>query len=392
MGRHLHLDPVGGIAGDMFVAALLHLAPELHERCLRIAHALLPGEAEVTVEEGSSCGIVGRRLKVTCVEGDNAHHHRHLSDIDAILRGCAELPAGAKLVAIDIFTRLAKAEATVHGTSMHEVHFHEVGAVDSIIDIALSGFLIEALQPTSISLSPLPRGGGMVETLHGAMPVPAPATAILLEGFDLIDDGLPGERVTPTGAAILAHLKPLLVQRVPAGRMGRTGMGMGTRILPGKPNMLRVIEVEPSPPGKAWLDRDMLASLSFEIDDQTGEDLAYALDVIREVDGVRDALQYPVFGKKGRMGISVRILCDSDAIADVATAVFDQTSTLGIREELVSRHILVRKEEERDGIGVKLALRPGGTSCKAELNDLVLKTETRIEREALRRRVETEND
>ncbi len=384
MPRHLHLDPVGGIAGDIFAAALLHLAPELQEEAIAMATSLLPGQADVTLERGPFGGFAGLRLHIACA---HQHHHRHLKDVVEIITASPLLSPNASHIACGIFSKLAEAEAAVHGTSVEKVHFHEVGAVDSINDIALAGFLLDRLKPDSISIGALPLGGSTVRTEHGMMPVPAPATTHLLHGFAVHDDGIEGERVTPTGAAILAYLQPVIVKVAPQGTLARSGAGFGSRILPGRPNMLRALEIAVEEKA-ANNRRDSLVELSFEIDDQTGEDLAHALDIIRAHASVRDVLQYAVLGKKGRMAASVRVLCEAGKVDEVVGVIFEQTSTLGIREAHVKRHILPRDEIVRDDVRVKKVTRPTATTAKAEFDDLKQHAQTRAEREALRRRLE----
>ncbi|HKJ61393.1 MAG TPA: LarC family nickel insertion protein, partial [Hyphomicrobiales bacterium] len=327
-------------------------------------------------------GFAGVRMKVTCEPG---RHHRHLSDILAMINACEALPAGARDIAADIFTRLAQAEAEVHGKAVEDIHFHEVGAADSILDMALAGLLIDAANAESWSVGPLPLGGGTVKTEHGVMPVPAPATALLLRDFEVRDDGIGGERVTPTGAAILAHLKPKIVTARAAGALGRISMGFGTRKLPGMPNVLRVLETVQSD-----ITSDLITVIEFEIDDQTAEDLAFALDVLRQLDGVRDVIQIPCFGKKGRMAAAIRILCDPSARETVREVIFSQTTTLGVREQIITRHILERWSENRDGVGVKLTRRGEKVSRKAEFDDLARKADDHATRQAMRRKVEND--
>jgi hypothetical protein len=302
-----------------------------------------------------------------------------------MINGCRALPAGAREIAADIFTRLAEAEAEVHGKPVEAIHFHEVGAADSILDIALTGLLIEAAGAESWSVGPLPLGGGTVKTDHGVLPIPAPATALLLRGFKVRDDGIGGERVTPTGAAILAHLRPKMQPEPTSGALGRIGMGFGTRKLPGMPNVLRVLEIEQS-----GVTKEQIAVIEFEIDDQTPEDLAFALDALRGLEGVRDVIQTPCFGKKGRMAAAIRVLCEPAARQTVRDAIFSQTTTLGTREQLVTRHVLERWSEERGGVGVKIARRGGTLTRKAEFDDLARGAHDHASRQAMRRKVEND--
>lgn len=388
MATHLHLDPVGGIAGDMFAAAMLDFAPHLEDGARQLAQSLLGDEASITIEQGTFGGFAGRRLNVVCRQ---SHHHRHLKDVIGILDAAAFPNQKARAAAIGIFRCLAEAEAAVHGIDLDEVHFHEVGAADSIIDIALAGYLIDAADARTYSVGALPLGSGTVMTQHGVMPVPAPATTRLLEGFAVVDDGIAGERVTPTGAAILNYLKPCLVAAAPAGVLCGSGMGFGTRQLPGRPNVLRVMAVSSgiSAPHQTSV-QDSVVLLAFEVDDQTPEDLSHALDHIRTLAGVRDVLQHSATGKKGRLTACVRVLCEADVCAPVREAIFSQTTTLGLREQHVARHVLKRQFEDVDGIPVKLAERPGGVTRKAEFDNLKEMAHDHAGRERLRRKVESD--
>jgi len=273
--------------------------------------------------------------------------------------------------AVAIFTILAEAEAAVHGVSVDEVEFHEVGALDSIADIVGAAWIIEALAPASWSVGALPLGSGSVHSAHGALPVPAPAVVKLLQGFVFMDDGLPGERVTPTGAAILRHLGCASGMGHRPGRLTASGLGFGARKLPGRANVLRALAFDMSDaPAK-----DEIALLVFEVDDQTAEDLAQGLDRLRACDGVLDVVQGPVFGKKGRMAAQVQVLAQPGQLTAVVAACFTETTTLGVRHQLVARSVLERKEITVAGAGaavrVKLAQRPDGVpSAKAESDDL----------------------
>jgi len=224
----IHLDPVGGVAGDMFVAAVLNANPELTPGLLKTINGLgLPELVTCRIETANDGVLAGSRFVVECEaqpsirhhqhahdsDGSNDHHHRRWSDIRKLIEQ-ANLSSTAKEHALGIFGLLAGAEARVHGIPVADVAFHEVGAVDSIVDIVGTAFLIDALQADRWTTSPLPLGAGQVETAHGRLPIPAPAAALLLEGFAVFDDGIPGERVTPTGAAIVRYLcRPNEVQR-----------------------------------------------------------------------------------------------------------------------------------------------------------------------------------
>jgi uncharacterized protein (TIGR00299 family) protein len=375
---HLHLDPVGGIAGDMFIAALLDAFPGLGAGFdAALAKVGLPLGARCALLAHHDGTLNGRRFEFSLPEAgaNSSAHHRHahvgLSAIRAAI-AAMELDAAVAARAGSIFEILAVAEAAVHGVGVDEVEFHEVGALDSIADIVGSAWIIEALGPATWSVGALPLGSGRVQTAHGALPLPAPAVVRLLQGFAFFDDGLPGERVTPTGAAILRHLGCASGAGPRPGRLTASGMGFGSRKLPGMANVLRVLAFDPADAPAA----DEVALLAFEVDDQTAEDLALGLERLRACDGVLDVVQCPVFGKKGRMAAQVQVLARPPQLAAIIDACFAETTTLGVRHQLLERSVLERSEAAVAGadgraVRVKLARRPDGAiSAKAESDDL----------------------
>jgi len=215
--RHIHLDPLGGIAGDMFIAALLDAFPEHEGATLEAAAALAGAPCHVLRQREET--LTGLRFGLQEEPGALGHGHPHTAwrDIRARIAACA-LPEPVKLHTVGIFGLLAEAEARVHGVEPEAVTFHEIGAADSVADIVGAAWLIAALEPARWSTAPLPLGSGRVATAHGIMPVPTPATARLLQGLPVFDDGIAGERVTPTGAAIIRHL---VTDALPAPRAGR---------------------------------------------------------------------------------------------------------------------------------------------------------------------------
>jgi uncharacterized protein (TIGR00299 family) protein len=381
--HHFHLDPLGGAAGDMFAACVLDAFPGLAEGAIAAAKAAAGVDCRLIPHRDH--GLTGSRFAVGEAQSheDNHHHHHHdaphdhgharWSRIRADLETAALAPA-VRTHAIGIFTLLAEAEARVHGIPVAEVAFHEVGAADSIADIVAAAWLIEALSPASWSLGPLPLGGGSVRTAHGVMPVPAPATALLLEGFAMTDDGIAGERVTPTGAAILRYLAPVARPSSP-GLLRQTGMGFGTRHLPGTSNVLRLLAFAPSEDAPGLVPHRELAVIAFEVDDQTAEDLAIALERLRALPGVHDALQMAAWGKKGRMAAHVQVLARPDVLEAVVESCFRETTTIGLRTHLVHGRALTRRMHtvrlDGNAMRVKVVDRPGGRSGKTEAEDLV---------------------
>lgn len=333
-------------------------------------------------------------------EGSRHHPHRRFADVRAWLGG-SRLPRPVAERAVAIFTLLAEAEAEVHGIPVEDVTFHEVGAWDSIADVVCAAWLIDSLTPATWSCAPLPLGGGRVRTAHGMLPTPAPATALLLRGFPAFHDGVGGERVTPTGAAILRRLDPTFEPAGLGGRIARTGHGFGSRRLPGLSNVLRALVLDPAfdaafePAGgsSAWRE-ETIGVCSFEVDDQTAEDLAVGLDRLRAADGVLDVVQTPSFGKKGRMAASVRVLARPEACKRVIERCFAETATLGVRWHKVRRAALEREEAVADVAGeavrIKRAHRAGGeVTVKAEMDDVAHADGGRAGREERRRRAES---
>ena len=389
-GLHIHLDPIGGIAGDMFVAALLDAWPELALGVIEaIAAAGLGDEIKIERQAHNDGILDGSRFIVSKPgEADrlaDRHDHAHWRAIRGRLSK-APLPRAVSDRAIAIFALLAEAEAAVHGVDVDDVTFHEVGAWDSIADIVAAAFLIEKVGADHWSVGPLPIGGGRVRTAHGDLPVPAPATARLLEGFSFHDDGQPGERVTPTGAAILRQIGAFRQKPFGEKRLMKSGYGFGSRRLSGMSNVLRVIAFDGTPTS-----RDEIAVLSFEVDDQTPEDLAIGLERLRSIDGVFDLVQMPVFGKKGRLSTSLRLLVQPDRIDPVINACFAETTTIGLRWHIERRATLARDAvTTEDGTRVKRAERPGlGKTAKVESDDLA-SIASHIERMRKRHAAESE--
>ncbi|MBV8096843.1 MAG: LarC family nickel insertion protein [Acetobacteraceae bacterium] len=396
--KHLHLDPVGGLAGDMFVAALIDAFPQHGANATGVAQAIAGVPCLISAHRDHV--LTGSRFIVLepPEPGPARDQHRHSShahtswrDIRAGIEG-SSLPPGVQRHAVGIFAQLAAAEARVHGIDVEAVTFHEVGSADSIADIVASAWMIEAMGAATWSVGALPLGSGRVQTAHGAMPVPAPATTLLLEGFAIVDDGVPGERVTPTGAAILRYLGCIPRSGL-TGRIVRSGIGFGARELPGMSNVLRVLAFEAADTDQPGTGRHRdLGVIVFEVDDQSPEDLAVGLDRVRAIPGVHDVLQMPAFGKKGRMAMHVQILTEPGALDAVVEACFRETTTIGLRTHLVQGRVLARQTREVmvEGarVRVKTVDRPGGRTGKAEADDAIAVSDhaarVRLRREAER--------
>jgi len=386
------MDPVGGISGDMFVGAMLDCWPQYAEE---LPHQLeLAGFGnlvELQTTEKNDGVLSGTHFSVSSV--DKQQPHRHYRDIRSQLEN-SSLLTGTLDAALGIFRALAEAEASVHGVPLDDVTFHEVGSWDSIADIVCAGFLIDQMGEASWSVSPLPLGRGLVECDHGRIPIPVPAVTMLLTGFQFYDDGLEGERVTPTGAAILKYLEPSESLDEEVVTLQRSGFGFGTRRFPGISNVVRILAYGKEAPSSRWLE-DRVSVIQFEIDDQTAEELARGMDNIRLHPGVIDIIQRPALGKKGRQVSQVQILAQPEQEDGVIQCCFEQTTTLGLRKQTINRVILPREElavqHDGDDFRVKLARRPSGElTVKAEVDDIASTDRTQQERSRIRTAVESE--
>lgn len=370
---HIHLDAIGGVAGDMFIAAVVDAFPHLREGMLdAIRVAGLPAGVVCRFEAHQDHALTGCRFVVDDAGPPaGSHEHRRFADIRGQLLASALAP-GVTRHAVGIFTVLAQAEGQVHGVAPDEVAFHEVGAWDSIADVVGAAYLIDALGARSWSIGTLPTGSGFVQTAHGRLPVPAPATALLLRGFAMADDGTPGERVTPTGAAIIRHLQCSQRRDRTARTLQCTGYGFGTRRFIGLSNALRVL-VFTAVTDDAGEQPDEVAVIEFEVDDQTAEDLAIGLDRLRAHPSIFDVLQMAAFGKKGRIGAHIQVLADPRELEPVFDACFLETATIGLRYDIVRRRVLARDmkvvQVDSRAVRVKVAQRPGSVTAKAESDD-----------------------
>jgi uncharacterized protein (TIGR00299 family) protein len=368
---HIHLDPIGGIAGDMFAAAMLDYHRDWQAPLYKaIRGSGLALDLDVCARQHHDGCLTGHRFEVNQATGPDSHHHRHWRGIRQRLYD-SELDTRVKQRAIAMFEMLAEAEAAVHGCAVDEVTFHEVGAWDSIADIVAAAWLIERSGATTWSCSPLPLGRGRIASAHGWLPVPAPATALLIEGFPVFDDGVEGERVTPTGAAILRHLNPSFEARMTASVLLGRGYGFGTKTFPGFSNVLLVSLFDPLRSRVA----DSIVVCQFEVDDQTPEDLAIGLERLRELPAILDVTQAPVFGKKGRLAMRIQVLGDVAQIDQILDKCLTETTTLGVRWHTVSRATLARDENSHElhdeQVRVKRAMRPDGIKTrKVEMADL----------------------
>jgi len=333
--RCAYFDCFCGAAGDMILAALVHAGLKLDSLQEVVARLRLPG-VELDAEPVRRGGFAATHVTVH-VAHEAHHHHRHLPDILKIIAAAQFSPRVTK-DAGRVFTRLAEAEATAHGISVDKVHFHEVGAADAIVDIVGACAGLEALGIEQLVCSPIPTGSGTVECAHGILPVPAPATAELLRGVPLAACDAPGELTTPTGAAILTTLAESFGP-LPPMRVATIGYGAGTRENRSRPNILRVLIGDlPVPAGDV---PESILVLETQVDDATGQNVAYAVERLLEA-GALDVFTVPIGMKKGRPGQLVTVLCRPADAAALEAILFGETTTLGVRRHECQRTALER--------------------------------------------------
>ena len=339
--RTAYFDCFSGVSGDMTLAALLACGADETAFRDRLGALNVPGYTLV-IQRVTRLGITATDVNVVLLDADQ-QHRRHLSDIAAILDS-SSLPPRVHQNALAVFTRLADAEAKIHGTTREQVHFHEVGAVDALVDIVGSCLLLDTLGVERVIPSSIPCGYGTIICRHGIMPVPAPATMELLQGFPVHSVDIRGELVTPTGAALLTTLSdPATAGKMPAMRVLSSGFGAGKKqFKPDMPNLLRVILGE-TEEGTAGQDAtpQTVAVLETNLDDQNPE----GFDLLMErafAAGALDVFFAPIQMKKNRPATLLSILCPPDKADALAALLFRETGTFGIRAREQQRYTLTR--------------------------------------------------
>ena len=332
----LYFDCFSGISGDMVLGALVDLGvPQkyLKEELLKL------GIKDYSISFSSTVrmGISGRRVIVKDLHKKSGHHHRTYSDIEKIINK-SRINKSVKEKSIDIFHRIAKAEAKIHNRKISEIHFHEVGAIDSIVDIVGSAAGIDFLGVDECIASTVPLGSGFVKCQHGTIPIPAPATLEILKGVPVFSSGLKSELVTPTGAAILTgfvkEFKPM-----PRMKIIKTGFGAGTRVYEEVPNLLRLILGDMD----KKREKDRVWVLETNVDDMNSEWTGFLMDRLFEA-GALDVLMVPVYMKKNRPGIMIKVICDEKKREELTGIIFRESTTAGVRSYVAERDILRRRE------------------------------------------------
>jgi pyridinium-3,5-bisthiocarboxylic acid mononucleotide nickel chelatase len=337
--RCLYFDCFSGISGDMTLAALIDLGvPRRH--LLSELHKLSLSNYRIQISAAMCHGISGKRLRVITAPEKKGHHHHHhhrtLVDIQKMITA-STLSARVKEGSLAVFERLAQAEARVHRKKPSEVHFHEVGAVDSIIDIVGAVIALEYLDVQHITASAIPLGSGFVTCEHGTLPVPAPATVLLLKNIPVYDNGVRAELVTPTGAALISTFAAAF-GAMPAMRIQAVGYGAGSREHAAIPNMLRVIQGELQTPAA----QDRVCVLEATIDDMSPEWYGFAMEKLFEA-GALDVAFIPAQMKKNRPGVLLSVVCRPEDRHVLGAAILEHTTTAGVRMHQAERMLLARK-------------------------------------------------
>ena len=393
----LYLDCGMGAAGDMLGAALAELLPDDTRDAFvsELNAAGIPG-VHVSLDPSVKCGITGTHLTVTVngteeKEGGHSHSHEHshhdhqhdhshdhshshdhhhdhshehshshdhhhdhshrsLHDIHHIIDDL-KLPEAVRTDILAVYRLIAEAESKAHDKPISEIHFHEVGTMDAIADIASVCLLLHKLAPDQIIASPIHVGSGQVKCAHGILPVPAPATAYILKDIPIYSGSIQGELCTPTGAALLKHFVTRFDQ-MPLMTPASTGYGMGTKDFPAA-NCVRAIlgesfaENQPAILGENFAENqpETICELSCNVDDMTGEDIAFAIETFLQ-NGALDAFTVPCTMKKGRPGVLVTVLCKDPDQKQMTKLILQHTTTLGVRSAIKKRWILSRTESE----------------------------------------------
>jgi hypothetical protein len=363
-----------GIAGDMALASLLDAGADLEEVEAGLRELPVTGW-HIEATRTTKCGLGATQLRVDVDGPEEAD--RTWGTIRALLEGATGLPERARKRSLKVFAALAAAEGSVHRLPAEEVHFHEVGGVDAVIDVVGTCLALELLDVSSVRSSPVAVGTGTVRAAHGVLPNPAPAVVELLEGAPVVGTSHDVELTTPTGAALLAGLADAYGP-VPSFRVRACGYGAGTRDLEGAPNVLQVVlgELEVAGDGPATY-RDLicrdatyqdLVVLEANVDDVTGEVLAHTVGALMGA-GALDAWLVPVVGKKGRPGHVVAVLAEPQGVAELAGVLVAETGTLGFRQHRVGRWALPRRTVEVEVRGEIVRVKVGPQRLKAEYDD-----------------------
>jgi len=346
--RTLYIDCGMGAAGDMLTAALLELLPDPDAfvgelNALGIPHVTFVREPSV------KCGLRGTHMSVL-VHGEeedghtHSHGHHHGFGMDRIRRLAASLPVSDRVRAdiLEVYGLIADAESAVHGVPVTDIHFHEIGSLDAVADVTAVCMLMERLAPDEILASPVCTGSGEVKCSHGILPVPAPATLLLLQGVPIFAGTIRAELCTPTGAALLKHFVSRFCD-MPVMTVSAVGCGMGTRDFD-RANCLRALLGESTACSAPAGASDTVSVLSCNVDDMTAEEIGFAVEMLFK-GGARDVYSIPIGMKKGRPGTLIQVICSVDDADRLAAELIRHTTTIGVRKADMGRYILERETE-----------------------------------------------
>ncbi len=331
--RVAFLDCATGISGDMTVAALIDLGVEIDTLREIVDSFRIPG-VKLHVTEVMRGGFRAKHFRV---EHPEQHAHRHLSDIIQLLDRSDRLSDRSRTLALNMFEQIAAAEAKVHGMSIDKVHFHEVGAIDSIVDIVCTAVGFDIIDVDEVICSPVPPGRGTVHIAHGECTVPTPGTAELLQDVPLVDVAINTELTTPTGAAIIKTVVDRFTPGWPSMAVERVGYGAGTKDFRERANILRIVLGETD----TTLESDTVALLETNLDDATPELIGYTKRRLMTA-GALDVYSTSIQMKKDRPGIILSVICDLADIPTMETILFEETPTLGIRRQTIQRSVRQR--------------------------------------------------
>ncbi len=337
----LYYDCFAGISGDMNLGAMIDLGVG-EDFVIRELGKLGLDDFSVRFEKKQKMGITGTRAVVEVSGHQHQHHnhHRTFADIKTII-GKSFLSDTVKALAINIFSRIANAEAKIHNIPVEEIHFHEIGAIDSIVDIVGAAICIDSLKPDKIMSSTIELGGGFVTCAHGVFPVPAPATAEILRDIPVKSGVAQAETTTPTGAAILAECVNEFTD-IMRFSIDKIGYGLGERDLP-VPNVLRAYLGSTGESGDTEHEDAIIAECN--LDDMNPEMYDYIFDVLFK-SGANDVFITPIIMKKSRPAVTLSALCNEKTLPGIEKILFTETSTLGIRKYKVDKEMLVRKSRK----------------------------------------------
>ncbi len=367
--KTIYLECSMGAAGDMLLAALLELHPDPDDFIARLNSIGLP-QAQVQKSSVTKCGIQGTHISVMinqqeeCENADMLHSGTTLDEIRMILQR-ADISDVVYQNTMAVYNLIAEAESSVHGVPVDQVHFHELGMVDAVVDILGVCMLIDELQPDQIIASPIHVGSGHVRCAHGMLPVPAPAAAKILEDVPIYSNEIKGELCTPTGAALLKYFASDFAP-MPVMQVEKIGYGMGKKDFPAA-NCLRAFYGTTA--GRA----ETVLELSCNLDDMTPEAIGFAMNYLLEA-GALDVFTTAIGMKKCRPGILLTCLCRAEQKEQMVSLVFQHTTTLGIREKICSRYTLDRCERAVQTpygtVRLKKSAGYGVNRMKSEFDDL----------------------